>query len=366
MRHSRTIFAALICTILFASACVTDIEYNGPDSKSKLVVNCIVQDGKAPLFHISRSRSFLEYYLSNEDLKTGVDVEISINDQVKKASYNEELNAYTDGRIVGQGDVISVTAVHELYGSVTSTDTVPYSQQCYLNSHIQKYVHKQTISEAFDDYYTSFNDENVDSLWVVQLDFQDNPNSDDFYFLQIEPIMSYTQKWSYYNIVDTVNQYLHFKVPAATKIILEQSDPSTALLEETEEDSQFELGTALYVFTDQYIKDGGKVTFEVLIEKPDTAHYIFTGDYDIYDVSYLNPDDYTVTYGNRIDYRFKAKLYVVSRSYYLYHKSVKDYDDADMSFLSEPVTIISNIKGGIGILGSYAVKESYIGFTRPF
>ena len=366
MKHRNTILTAFIATALLVSACIEDIEYKGSDSKSMLVVNCITSNGDVPVFHLSRSRSFLEYYRSNDDFKTGVDVSISVNGKVKKATYNDEAGGYTDNRPIAQGDVISVSAIHQVYGQVTATDTVPYAQELIVNSFTKKYVHAKTISEAFDDYAYDFDYSKVDSSLVVEIDIQGRPDKDDFYILKIEPVAIYTQQLDFESEPDTVPMPLHFKVPAATKVLLGQSDATTAILEETEEDSQFEYGSTSYIFSDQYIKDGSKLTFEVLLERPDTTSHIF-----YYYNQDIDDDDYpgtpiAVQYSNEISYQFNMKLYVVSSSYYYYHMSVTDFDNADMSFMSEPVTILHNVKGGAGILATYTSKEYSIGFARQF
>ena len=370
MKHTNRISAILFCTALLASACIEDIEYNGSDSKSMLVANCITRDLEIPVFHMTRSHSFLEYYSTNEDIKSGIDMTVDINGKTRKAEYDEHLGGYSDGRIIRQGDVISFNASHPEYGSISATDTVPYAQECHMNSYIKKYVHVKTISEAFEDYEPDFQDDKVDSSWVVELDIQGRPDATDYYLLKIEPVVVYTTKWAFDDNEFKMPAALHFKVPAATKVLLEQSNDATAILEETEEDSQFEYGFTTYMFSDQHIKDGSKLTFEILMEKPDTAQYIYyTNDTpdDDSQSAYPPSDLYSFkTYGNEIEYQLNIQLYVLSRSFYLYQESVSDYEDSDMTFMSEPVTIIHNVKGGAGILATYAVKDFSFGFKRPF
>ena len=170
--------------------------------------------------------------------------------------------------------------------------------------------------------------------------------------LKIYPFMQYKVKGLWTAGYDTLSKSLYYKVPTKTKMLLGQTDATTAILEETEEDSQFEWGATTYIFSDEFIKDGSKLSFEVLLEKPDTIQIIYTGLYP------EDPSMYTgnsgVEYCDSVTYGLSVQLYVLSNSYYLYRKTVADYDDS--SFLSEPVTIIHNIKGGAGILATYAEK----------
>lgn len=347
----KYIIPALLTLTLFITSCVEDIEYDGPGSKCMLVANCIAGDGTVPVFHMSRSRLFLEYYTSNDDFKSGVQMDIDINGTTQSASYDYDFGGYTDHRFVYQGDIISVSATHPDYGHITATDTVPYAQNCIINGYVQKYSHTNTISEAFDD-YQGFDDSAIDSSWVVELDIQGRPDTADFYMLKIYPFMQYKVKGLWTAGYDTLSKSLYYKIPTKTKMLLGQTDATTAILEETEEDSQFEWGATTYIFSDEFIKDGSKLSFEVLLEKPDTIQTIYMG----FDPS--DPGSYTdysgAEYCDSVTYGLSVQLYVLSNSYYLYRKTVADYDDS--SFLSEPVTIIHNIKGGIGILATYAEK----------
>ena len=111
--------------ILLASACTKDIEYKGPDSKPMLVMNCIIRDGEVPVMHVSRSVFFLDFFLSHKSLDDRTTVDVEINGESHRASWNEAEQVYTDGRTVHAGDIVHITANHPDYPSVSATDTVP-------------------------------------------------------------------------------------------------------------------------------------------------------------------------------------------------------------------------------------------------
>lgn len=357
--------------MMLLNACIEDIDYNGPDSKSMLVVNCIAQDSTVPMFHLSRSRSFLEYYRSNDDLTSNVNVQISINGNTMDAVYYDSVRAFTDNRIVRQGDVITVTASHPEYGRITATDTVPYAQECKVSQYIKKYSHKNTVSEAFDDTEPDFDDNLVDSTWVVELEIQGRKDIDDFYMLKIDPSYSFVVTDLKDSTVDTVSMSLHYMVPATTKMLMELSNDATAVLEETEADSQFEFYANEYTFPDHNIKDGSKLSFEMLMEKPDTANFsmLLMNGYGYGFGGWMIPDSIqksrTYSFGE-IRYRLDVTLLVVSSAYYYYQKTVDDYENADLSLMSEPVTILHNVKGGAGILGAYTKKKFTLELVREF
>ena len=361
-KYSTIILAAatLIC------ACTKDIEYKGPDSERMLIVNSITKSGNIPVFRISHSAFFLDSYRSGINLDRDVTVNVNINGQTNTAQYVDSLKAYTDGRAIYDGDIISVTATHPLYGTVSATDTVPYAQNCLFSDYRKEYVPTQTMSELFDDYVSEFDDSAVDSVWVTEFEIQGIDDKNDYYMLIIEPSVIYYRYNDWEDDYDTLRQALHFKIPSETKILLGQADDATAILEETEADSQFEWGSTEFIFDDLHIKDGNKFSFDIMMEKPDTMDYIYVYNDEGY---YMDAQPYSISdkINDTIVYSVDVKLYVLSDTYYYYHKSVKDYLNADdISFLSEPVTILHNVKGGVGVLATYTGKSFHKEFKYKF
>lgn len=352
--------AVLIC------ACTKDIEYKGPDSERMLIVNSITRSGNIPLFRMSHSAFFLDSYYSGHNLNSDVTVNVDINGETRTATYDESCKAYSDGRVIHDGDIISVTASHPLYGTASATDTVPHAQNCLFSNYRKEYVPTQTMSELFDDFVSDFDDSSVDSVWVTELEIQGIDDKKDFYMLTIEPILTYYRYNDWTEQYDTLQTSLHYKIPSETKILLGQADGATAVLEETEADSQFEWGKTEFLFDDLHIKDGNKFSFDIMMEKPDTVEYIYTYSNEGH---YEGADPYSITekIKDEVVYSVTVKLYVLSDAYYYYHKSVNDYWDADdISFLSEPVTIIHNVKGGAGIVATYTSKTFQTEFKYKF
>lgn len=356
----------ILATALLANACTKDIEYKGPDSERMLIVNSITEAGQVPVFKVSHSAFFLDSYYRGNALKSDVSLSVDINGVTRDASYVDSLKGYTDGRTIIGGDVISVVATHPKYGTVTACDTVPYAQTFEFSEYTKEFVPAHTMSEMFDDYFYDFNVESVDSVWVAEMHIPANDNSANYYMMTIEPVMTCFIYNEYDDTYDTLSQRLHFKIPAETKMLLGISDATTALLEDTEADSQFEFGKQSFLFDDLYLKDADKISFDIIMEKPDTLGWIYTYDENSY-LTGTTPYSIADQLKDDVVYTVNIKLYALSRAYYFYHKSVKDYRDADdISFLSEPVTILHNVKGGAGILATYTGKSFYSSHTNKF
>lgn len=364
MKQYKTI---ILATALLLGACTKDIEYNGPDSERMLIVNCVAESGEIPVFKISHSAFFLDSYYSGNELTSGVTVSIDINGKTSQAAYSGELKGYTDGRAITEGDIISVTASDPDFGIATAVDTVPHSKDVSFSAYTKEYVPVKTMSELFDDYIYDFDPNTVDSVWVSELEIPVTDSKTGFYMITFEPSMTYFRYNDYEGVYDTLTERIHFKIPAETKILMGITDATTAVLEDTESDSQFEYGSCKNLFDDLYLKKGNKLSFEVLMESPDTLEYIYTTDeYGLSSIS--NPYSIADKIKDEVIYSVDIKLYVLSNAYYYYHKSVNDYreSDDDISFLSEPVTILHNVKGGAGILGTYTGKSFHIERTCKF
>ena len=210
---------------------------------------------------------------------------------------------------------------------------------------------------------------------MVEIEIDDLKDHPDYYFLTIMPTITFVTDHYEGGPLDTVTVPLHYQIPAKTKILLDQSDAATSFLEETESDDEFKYGQESFIFPDQHIKDGSRLTFEILMERPDTVSgIIYTNDSLDYYSGYGSYDPYHYSnylftsgqiYGDLV-YSANVVLHTLSSSYYFYHKSTEDFEDAEMTLMSEPVTVISNVKGGAGILGIYSSRKYTKTIKAPF
>ena len=362
MKNIRDIL--LVITSVLMTACVKEIEYKGPDGNRMLIVNSITPAGQVPVIEMSHSAFFLDSYYTGNVLDNGVDVTVSINGQAKSAVYVDSLKGYTDGRTLNQGDIISVQANHAIYGTIHASDTVPYAQDCNITGYTRKYVPGKSIGELFD-WYRKRNRIIADSAWVVEIEIGERKDITDYYILTIEPTMTYYRFNDTLGYYDTITDTIHYKIPANTKIILGQASAATAILEDTDADSQLDHGLDLFIFDDLYLKENNKVSFDLIMEKPDTLAYIYTYDQDS---TIIDVQSYPITNQLKdiVIYNANIKLYTLSRTYYYYHQSATDFKRSRVNFMSEPVTVLHNVTGGAGIVATYAETDKESSRTYKF
>lgn len=217
--------------------------------------------------------------------------------------------------------------------------------------------------DMFDDFEEPFDDRRVDSAWVVEAEIGHREGETDYYILTVDPTYTYYIYNDTLDTYDTITSPAFYKIPAKTKILLGQASEATAMLEETSADSQLESGKTFFIFDDLYLKDGNKVSFELLMQVPDTIAYIYTysADSTITDITPYSTAD---KMKDHVIYNPNIKLYTLSRTYYYYYRSVKDFDKSNTSFMAEPVTILTNVQGGAGILATYTPTTPQLTYCR--
>ena len=349
--------------IMTTVSCTKDIEYKGPDSKPMLVINCIAQDGEVPVIQVSHSVFFLDYYRSGKTLDNRTSVRVDINGESQNAVWDDDKQAFTDDRAVHAGDIIHISASHPDYANASATDTVPTPGDCMLTGFRKKYSQHKTIGELFNfDDDTSFDDSRIDSTWVIEIEIYDRNEFPDYYYLTFTPTITYVTDWYEGGPIDTVTMPLHYQIPSKTRILMGQNNATSSFIGRSWEDNEFSYGPTKHIFSDTHIKDGSRLTFEILMERPDTLRGLIYSDVNdsLYFNNYFDPYYHNLSttghiYGD-LTYTLNVTLYTLSSAYYFYEKSVSDFNDADLTLMSEPVTVISNIKGGAGILGTYSSR----------
>lgn len=350
-------------------SCTMDIEYKGVDGKRMLIMNSVIKAGEQPTVTVSRSSFFLDVSRSGQTLSDtdGVTVSININGVEHDAHYVDSTKSFHDNRITTEGDIISITASHPEYGRATATDTIPHSHGIRLSSYTKSFVMGKTISELFsdDDEESRFSYDNVDSVLVAEIEIPGRTDTADFYVLEIYPTLVY-YRWNGTQW-DTCSRDLNWLLPASSKVLIGQSSANNST--GSEFDVEYDSGRTRYTFDDTYIKTGEKLSVEILMQQPDTLEYPYY-DYPLtggFDPSQLpGPQSIAHLIKDELDYHLQVKLYTLSSAYYYYHKSCLDFADADITFMSEPVTILHNVKGGAGILGTATCKEYELVYTDKF
>lgn len=322
--------------VLMACACVKDIPYNGTDSNPLLVINCMAYDGQTLDIYVSRSRFFLDTSTASNKLPDA-DVTVTINSVSQKPTYNQDHECWQDDRTVSVGDTITITARHNDFGTATASQIVP--------------VPSTLVKE--NEYLKAFSgDENwdwawADSAWSISVAIEPDRQGTHYYRLSLytERIITASADHSIIS-----QDYCRLNESKATKMALGLIDQESIL--EGDSEDNFFYATPTYTFSDEKLPENGVLTFEIALDRP-SSEIVYKPGYG-YDEEYR----WDTEVDHTIEYRCLFVLETITEDAYRYTRSVEQFDETNWSVFSDPVMVVSNVRGGLGILGSTSRSES--------
>lgn len=332
----KYIFAAILAVLV---SCTNDIAYKGPGTDPMLVINSQAIANDTLWVKVSHSRFFLDTDYSDKKLSDAT-VKITIDGEERTATYRPEYKAYSDGRVVRSGNHVKISATHPKYGTVYAEDYVPAPDIIVVKSSTAKYNDKKGKS----DYYEV---ENSDSVWNLKVSIKKSDAAPHYYNMMINAIREiswYEEERPgdgyWYTTCDAVNYCLRDN----TKIALGLEDTESILENGFEE--EYYMGFEQFVFSDEMLNDQNELSFDIMLYKEFVNYEKIPFGYD--------PDEFVDTTHYYIKYNFNIDLLTISEAAYQYNKSYNDYEDSEWSLFSEPVQVVSNVNGGLGIFSTMA------------
>lgn len=319
-----------IIALFILVSCEKDIEFPGETTKPQLVINCLATTDSILSIRITKSKFFLEDEGPFETVSNAT-VSIKINGTSMTNVVNRDSGLYTCNYIPKPGDLIRIDAKAPGMDDVYSEQEIPGTVEI---------VGIDTIRKIYDElpmygggYYTE-SQYLYDTVgyyrlhqFDVKLRFKDKPDENNFYRLALKTKSIYDdstfyEEYSYFDFYDIV------------------SGKST----NNDETDFLDLGNSnndYNIFSDELF-DGEiyplKFRFGI------TKTRMLPGYEE-------NETKIVKDFSNVKKLEVYVELQSISKSYYLYMKTISNYSTDN--FFSEPVQIHNNIKGGIGIFGSY-------------
>ena len=341
MRNLFVIYSAILSFILLIS-CTKEIDFSGTMTNPMIVINSYITPDSVISVHISESRFFLNDS-SYFKYPNNADVAVWVNGSLKeKLKYNQ--NGFYRGTyqpVVGDSVklIVNVPGKNEV---TTKTYINPQPETISIDSTEVK------TGERFQVYSSGYSMNNSPVIYrydtiarVVgkninfKLTFHDNPDQVNYYRLVVDTkyIFKVTNTVSGLHtdsIIDYYNSMVELKDP-----VFGSATPDLLSLVNGP-------GSNFYgCFSDELFN--GK-TYPLTFTLNDDVYYY----YPKYSASNKVPDSKEVY----------IYLQSISKDYYLYLNSRLSSGNVD-PFFSEPTQIYNNIKGGIGILGSYTSCKAY-------
>ncbi len=319
----------LVCaTILFINGCTQEIDLNELRPEPQLVLNSVAVAGEPITASVSKTWFFTDEN-PNITIKEA-DVSLFVNDRFQEkltwvmaeSEYNSK-GYFQSAYLPVTGDKIEIKASVENYKEVSAG--VSITPPC-------------PILDASADMLELHSEENGYGKYKLSVTFRDDPARQDYYLFLVEggyPLWDeekeeYTDEyeWEIANIEYKDEPLFAIHITPLEKIL------------------GYDWLSMRYgrVFTDELIS-GKEYTLQVSFQGP---CYIY------------NP--WNEEEGSVVDtehpVKYRVNLYTIAEPYYRYMKSIIDMSDQNLhqqlvkAGLAELVSIYSNIKNGIGIVGS--------------
>ena len=352
-------FIILLCTMMLSS-CVNDIPYDAGIGAPRLVLNALLLPDSTLTATVSRTAHFLD----TEDPQRLADATViaTVNGEEHQLIYVAATENYHSSCTLHAGDEVTLTATHAI-GTATATAQVMKSIPLTVaHTAMQPFTNPgDPVSLA------TLND--VDSAMLVSLHIDDPADEPNYYRLTVDYYGTYLVRYpeSIYNTSSashTADESGFFVSQEGFYPHYLFTESSSRLIIDSESMSQL-LGGLLYltssnsiIFTDEQLRSTGEpiIDFLMLMESPrSSSNDMYNPDYDWgYDDDWTNGFIFPADTISRVTYHRHFMLESLSEQYYRYLKSVSSYDQLGGIFVGEPTSVHTNIRGGIGIVGSYS------------
>ena len=378
----KHIFIPLTLLAVLLAACENEIDYRGEEQDPLLVLNCIAEAGGQTFVSVSHSQFFLGADTQQDVTLREAVVTIDINGRAETVTYDAEVGGYLDSRILAEGDQLTITATHSRYGTVSAADVVPHTHgmSCITSTLPYAAAASASITEEAPGALTEY--ARTDSILRVSLHIDDPEGEDNFYRLHIYAcgdghITSYDENGPWFISTNITSEEpddtglfpcehaVYYALPSGTQFTLGVEDEDLSELGiGMSLGSLYLIGEESFIFTDEYLHSAGTasdIVFDVFMQTPtswgDPEGWLNAEAHTVME-EYFDGESHMVDYGtpwdhldNHFIYTVTVSLETITPAYYYYLKSSDKYESSNWTLFSEPVTVYSNIDGGVGILG---------------
>jgi hypothetical protein len=341
----KTFYSILFSAIILIS-CERDVVFNGQITNPSVVVNSYITPDSVVSAYVSLSRFFLND-TADFQLVSNAQVNLWVNGILK-----EKLNSYQNGIYKGTykpviTDQIKLTVDVPQMQQVSATAGIP-DAPVILSVDTQKVFG----NKRYLQYFGSNDTIGISRKYKVnyKLTIKDNGNQKNYYRLIVRNV-SFTGMWNYNtHKMDTVqnNNLLQYNKFDFTDVVSGNIKDPLADSGTSPVGELLSNPTNIFNAFSDDIFNGKTYTLKFSTNE-ETDHFFSINGLSAYS-------------GNILRNKVYISLQSISREYYQYLKT-RSASKAT-NYFSEPVQVYTNIKGGIGILGSYT-SSNIVEFDLP-
>ena len=356
-----------IFIIAMMASCVNNIPYDAEIGAPKLVLNAILQPDSLLTVTVGRTAHFLD----TEEPQRVADATVTavVNGKEVRLTYSADTKDYRSTYRLCTGDEVALTATHHI-GTATATAQVMMPTAITI-----AHTTMQPFANPGDPVSLATLNE-VDSALMVSLYIDDPAEETNYYRLTIDYEGSYLVSLPNDMLYSDMYSYAEENDEAKGDTLIQEgfyphyllTESSSRLVIESESAGQL-LSGLLYltssnsiIFSDEQLRGANGqpiIDFLMLMEYPRSNKNMYNPESgwgeeniwgDPWDDDFIFPSD-TVSYAN---YHSHFTLETLSEDYYRYLNDAASYGMMGGMGIGEPTPIHTNIRGGLGIVGSYS------------
>lgn len=312
----------LLAILPFFASCEKEIKFKGEQKAPLLVMNGYLTPDSVVNVHLTKSRFILDTTPDFDEVKDAT-VELYVNGALKERLQYVSGGNYRGNYYPHPNDEITVKASAPGMNAVEATTRIPNDPDFVLTKS------DVTYSEEDSKYFTTEYKDRVQHI-NYEVTLKDKAEEENFYFVKIYHISCYEPDVKIVvnaNLKEIMSQYITNGDISVGDLMDINSDENDNRLRN--------------IFADTFV-NGKELT--LLFKRKDVI--------GLY--KYYKEKPYSSRYSGEDEYQFT--LSSMSKELYQYIISAdKAYYAGDNPF-SEPVQVKSNVKNGLGILGSYTSK----------
>jgi len=330
MKSSLIKYIVIVLTVVFSS-CEKVIDFDGKIPDPMLVVNCVIVPDSVITVHLTRSKFFLSksYEFTNVENAT-VNMYIN-NSELEELKYIGD-GVYQSAKTAKANDIVKITAEKAGLNSVESEVVV--QPMITILSVDTTWVSTEYTGPIYDSLYNEIGKSTYAKV-NVRVRFKDDGNEQNYYQLFVQK-----RTTDYYKVKtgEIYEQVLYNSWDIEyDDVVFGNTQSETDILGLS--------GNALNRSFSDELFNGKEYSLSFSTMGSKTEYF----------------DGKTPTDKPAGKEDIEISLNRLSKSYYLYLRSANASMNVD--FFSEPVQVYSNVKDGLGILGSYTTtfNQFYLG-----
>jgi len=327
MKIKHYFYNTLILAVLFSS-CEKYIKFSGDETGTKLVLNGLLSSDSIIKIKLTESKFFLKE--GHFNTINNATVELWKDGNKIENLLNKGKGYYTGNYIPKTGDNIRVTAFCEGFDRVDcSTEIIsptPVNSADSMNYNEEKIYSRYIYSEKDGTSHIDSSAYNLSINFDLNITFKDPKDIPNYYTIKVFIKYYFPKGNSAFVPLFYTSDDIVFKTGKEMGFLDDKNKMKTIVFNDDLFDGkQYNIKIKAYNYDDNYF-----------------SNYTFDTPFKIY------PEP--------VDRDIYVELQSLSYDYYMYLKTIEANSNLSklLESLSEPIQIYTNVKGGIGILGSFA------------